>query len=351
MEKNGLVTVIFLFLILADFSEASLLSNFRKFVTISRVDNSNSAPATPVPSPSPIPEETKSNNKKNNKSNNGETKPQVSKPKEDPIPQRSNGTVRASPPPPSPPPTLPLPPPPPSSPPPQKLNSGSVTSESCEGLKSCNIQKDLVGCIKSFDQGSKELVVLVQNTGESNLTASLSAEKIQELKIPRKQSNRISVTLANGKSANISFNSGKNKCVIPFVPPVPEVNHFVPPVTNANFLLRFPTYDKLVTPVNGAYLLIFTALILGGTWACCKFRKRRRQGGGVPYQELEMGIPELESATNVETAEGWDQDWDDDWDEDNAVKSPGGQRVGSISANGLTSRAASKDGWEDNWDD
>ncbi|KAA8517639.1 hypothetical protein F0562_015119 [Nyssa sinensis] len=62
------------------------------------------------------------------------------------------------------------------------------------------------------------------------------------------------------------------------------------------------------------------------------FRKRGRQVG-VPYQELEMGLPESASAVNVDTAEGWDQGWD----EDNAVKLPGGRHVGNISANGLTS--------------
>ncbi|PON95127.1 hypothetical protein TorRG33x02_090190 [Trema orientale] len=221
-----------------------------------------------------------------------------------------------------------------------KSDPGSVTDETCDGLNpSCNIQKDLIACIKSFDDGSK---VIVQNKGESNLKANLSVENSHlGLEIPKKQSKLIPLQRANTKHADILLSSGNNKCSLPLSSVSSE----------ANYYLRFPSYDKLVTPVNGAYLLIFTVLIFGGMWTCIKFSRRRRQGGGIPYQELEMGLPESVSAADVETAEGWDQGWDDDWDEDNAVKSPGGRHVASISANGLTSRSPNKDGWEDNWDD
>lgn len=122
------------------------------------------------------------------------------------------------------------------------------------------------------------------------------------------------------------------------------------PESEENFFIYLPSYDKLLTPINGAYFLILSALIFGVTWACCKCRKRR-WNDGVPYQELEMGLPESVSAMNMETAEGWDEGWDDDWDENNAVKSPGASRIGSISANGLTSRSPNRDGWEHDWNE
>lgn len=121
-------------------------------------------------------------------------------------------------------------------------------------------------------------------------------------------------------------------------------------MSQGNFVLHLPSYDQLITPINGAYFLILTVIMFGGAWACCMFRKRRQQGG-IPYQELEMGVPVSGLANNVETAEGWDQGWDDDWDEENAVKSPAARRAGSISANGLTSRSPNKEGWENDWDD
>ncbi|KAK7827217.1 hypothetical protein CFP56_031314 [Quercus suber] len=148
----------------------------------------------------------------------------------------------------------------------------------------------------------------------------------------------INISLTYDKSYKIILHTGTGECVLPVTPP-----------GEGNSIFILPSYDKLLTPVNGAYFLILTVLVFGGTWACCKFRKKNPHGG-VPYQELEMGLPEESvPAINVETAEGWDEGWDDDWDGDNAVKSPGGRHVGSISANGLTSRSSNKDGWENDW--
>lgn len=221
----------------------------------------------------------------------------------------------------------------------EKSDPGTVTDESCDGLKpSCTITNDLVACM-SFN--GSQVVVLVQNKGESNLMINVSVQNShEELEIPKKRSKRISKTFTNGKNADIGLSRQKDVCTL----------HLPSPASEEASFLRFPSYEKLVTPVNGAYFLILTALVFGGTWACIKF-SRRRQQGGIPYQELEMALPESVSAADLETAEGWDQGWDDDWDDDNAVKSPGARHVGSISANGLTSRTPNKDGWEDSWDD
>ncbi|KAM0001542.1 hypothetical protein Hdeb2414_s0370g00878611 [Helianthus debilis subsp. tardiflorus] len=124
------------------------------------------------------------------------------------------------------------------------------------------------------------------------------------------------------------------------------------PVSKNNVFDQWTFYSKQVTPIHGAYLAFLVALVVGGSWALCSIRKRR-SGGGVPYQELEMGPLESSNAVDVETAEGWDQDWDDDdWDEDKAIRSPGGSsHAKTISSNGLTSRAAKKDGWDADWDE
>ncbi|VVA14427.1 PREDICTED: partial [Prunus dulcis] len=223
-------------------------------------------------------------------------------------------------------------------------NSQNADRESCDGIiKRCQIKDVVVACIKSFDSGSKEVVILVQNIGDSTLKAKVSAENTKmDLKIAKHKNEKVTISLDIDRSTKITLNTANGECEL----------HMDPPVSDGNFFLRLPSYEKVVTPINGAYFLIVTVLIFGGTWAFCKARKRKqRTGGGVPYQELEMGLPESVSATAVETAEGWDQGWDDDWDGDNAVKSPGAHLVGSISANGLTSRSANKDGWENDWDD
>ncbi|PQP98507.1 uncharacterized protein Pyn_34894 [Prunus yedoensis var. nudiflora] len=223
-------------------------------------------------------------------------------------------------------------------------NSQNADKESCDGIiKTCKVKDVVVACIKNFDIESKEVVILVQNVGDSTLNATVSAENTKrDLEIAKHKNKKVNISLDIDRSTKITLNTGNGECEL----------HMDPPVSDGNFFLRLPSYEKVVTPINGAYFLIVTVLIFGGTWAFCKARKRKqRTGGGVPYQELEMGLPESVSATAVETAEGWDQGWDDDWDGDNAVKSPGAHLVGSISANGLTSRSANKDGWENDWDD
>ncbi|KAI9074281.1 hypothetical protein K1719_043766 [Acacia pycnantha] len=150
---------------------------------------------------------------------------------------------------------------------------------------------------------------------------------------------QINVSVSSSEITQLTLRAGQGKCELPLSTPVPE----------AGIFSHLPPYEKVLTPVNGAYFLIVAVVIFGGTLGFCKLRKKRHDG--VPYQELEMALPESVSATNVEVAEGWDQDWDDNWDEDVAVKSPGRAHAGSISANGLTARSSNRDGWENNWDD
>lgn len=106
-----------------------------------------------------------------------------------------------------------------------------------------------------------------------------------------------------------------------------------------------------VTPAYGAYALLLTTVIAGGVWACCKFGKRtRRSGDGVPYRELEMGIPQSSTAINVDTMDGWDQGWDDDWD-DRPIENSSDRQIRTLSENGLSSRSGKKEKWDKDWDD
>ncbi|KAK2981838.1 hypothetical protein RJ640_010355, partial [Escallonia rubra] len=206
-------------------------------------------------------------------------------------------------------------------------NSELSTNGSCEGISK-----------------SSEEYLLVKNEGEVTINVSLTAlgsvgNFSQPFEISNHQSKEINISTVE-KSAKIVLNAGNGEeCVL----------HMGTPKSEGNFFRQVTFYSKQVTPIYGAYLLFVVVLIFTGTWACCKLRKRRLQGG-VPYKELEMGLPESASAVDQDVAEGWDEHWDDDWDEENAVKSPGGHHVGSISANGLISRSSKRDGWED-WDD
>ncbi|KAI3952821.1 hypothetical protein MKX01_006864 [Papaver californicum] len=219
----------------------------------------------------------------------------------------------------------------------------SATSNKCT-----TDQKDMIACLLPI--GLQEFFLLVQNEGESNLEVNISVSAsvkadLKELQIPKHRAKKISVSVIAEGISTISLHAGSGECVLHTGVPVSSV-------PKGNYFPTFPqmpSYTTLASPIYGAYFLFLVALIIGGSWACCKFGKREQQHGtGVPYQELEMGSS---SVVNVESADGWDNSWDDDWDEGEAVKSPGRQQTGNLSANGLTSRPPSKDEWGNDWDD
>ncbi|XP_021723271.1 chromatin assembly factor 1 subunit A-B-like [Chenopodium quinoa] len=213
------------------------------------------------------------------------------------------------------------------------------SSESCDEIgRRCQDLKSMTACVKSFDSDSKALVLLIQNKGDISLKVDVSAmssgSKQKVITVPKLKSKQMEMSLADGGINEITLNAGYGNCVL----------HVGTPASQGNYFQLLPSYSKFMTPTYGAYLVLVITLIAGGVLGCCWFCKRKAQRD-IPYQELELSMPE--SAVAAETVEGWDEVWDDDWDEENAVRSPGGHR---ISANGLTARNSKKDDWED-WDD
>lgn len=218
----------------------------------------------------------------------------------------------------------------------ETINSEVNTNQSCQkATKMCRIGQTLLACIQTPQNGSTELLLVVQNEGGKgvkvniNIQPPLAGSPQLPIKIPKHQVEKIDISSILGKGAEIMLNAGDDSCRL----------QLDQRVSVENILQQVSLYSKRVTPIYGAFFLFLVALLFGGIWACCKLRKKRHQDG-VAYQELEMGMPESASAANVVAADGWDQGWDDDWDEENAVKSPGGHTYGNISANGLTSRSS-----------
>ncbi|CAH9127407.1 unnamed protein product [Cuscuta epithymum] len=226
-------------------------------------------------------------------------------------------------------------------------------NESCEGaLQECHIKNTLLACIqmpKNGTTGSKEPFLVLQNEGDSRLEVkiyTLTSAGKDSATVNTNQTIRVNIpSTSSQRSKTVVVDTGiSGRCELL------GLGHSVAPV--GNIVQQLSLYSKQVTPIYGAYFLFLVALVFGGTWAACKLRKKKQPGsGGVPYQELEMGLPESSAVIHVDnTAEGWDQVWDDDdWDEDNAVNPH--HRLGNISANGLTARSAKKDGWDNDWDD
>ncbi|KAF5750737.1 hypothetical protein HS088_TW03G01076 [Tripterygium wilfordii] len=335
MDKYVTVVALFLFLIFTDVSSASLLSKFRYLVAVDSSNNNYKSARIEV-SPSPSPVSTSSNDSKkdpqgpnsndphkddhtgSSKKGSGSSNPKTQTNGANNQETKKNDDDRSM--------------------------SKSVISENCTGLvKRCKDLNSLIACIPNFRSGLKEFGVLVENVGDVALNVNLSLpvsleNSYKSIEIPKHHSRKINVTV--DKSTKLIFDAGNGKCVL----------HIGPDESEENFFLHLPSYEKLVTPINGAYFIIFTVIIFGGAWACCKFGKKRHQGE-VAYQELEMGLPESHMSNSVESTEGWDQGWDDDWDEETAFKSPVSHPVGNVSANGLTSRASNRDELQNDWDD
>ncbi|XVF24347.1 hypothetical protein REPUB_Repub13aG0120100 [Reevesia pubescens] len=182
-------------------------------------------------------------------------------------------------------------------------------------LNSCR-NGSLTACIHpSSSTGSKELLLVVKNDGEIplkvNVTMSHASKHIiQEIQLPQHQIKKVNIPANLGGNSYIQLDAGNLECVI----------------------------------------RIGSAAASGSTCACYKRGKRRQQGDGIQYQELEMGQPDSPLPNNVETTDGWEQDWDGDWDELKS-KVAVGHQMANGSANGLTSRLPNKDGRGNTWDD
>ncbi|KAI3474292.1 hypothetical protein Pfo_029080 [Paulownia fortunei] len=352
MDKNGFIAVIFIFLFVSNTCNASLVFHLRKLIASGPNNASTTSQVSPTGSPVNESNTTpmnagKSQEKKqkesqmDNQTNNNRTLPIDSKgSNKNDNDSKNSGAA---------------------SPPAGEKNGSTVdkgngkaanattpklgNNGSCEGsLTSCRDQ-EMLACIEASKEGSKEVFLVVQNEGEITLKVNVNLPNYLKndfpaFEVPKHETGRMDISSTVGKSTELIVNSGNAKCVL----------HLVHSVSVDNLIQQLSFYSKQVTPIYAVYASFLLALLFGGTWACCKLRKRNQQDG-IPFQELEMGLPESASAVNVDAAEGWDHDWDDDWEEGSAVKSPAGHQVRSVSADGLTSRSSKKDGWENDWDD
>ncbi|KAJ6365803.1 hypothetical protein OIU76_030560 [Salix suchowensis] len=298
MDRNGVSRLFLLFSVLifsSGVSNASFLSMNRRLTALKDHGGNSSVKIQVSPSPSPDPAKTlnttntEDNSESANEKRDDETK-NVSEEKDHRKPDLES----------------------------------EVGGENCTTLggRRCTDLKSLTACILGFDNGNQWWTVLIQNSGEHNLSVDVLAPNPVDyvlVEIEKQQTKMINLTV--GQSTEVILNAKNGGCVL----------HLDPPESQANFFVNLPSFDKLITPINGAYFLIITVVVFGGTLACCMCWKGRLEAG-IFYQELEMAMPE----SGVETAGGWDNDWDDSWDEENEIKSPPARHSASVLANALT---------------
>lgn len=350
MDKHGFVAIIFVFVFVSTTGNASLVFHRRNLI-VSEGNNASATPPVPPIASSPV------NDSNTNTSSIDTEKSQLDKGNQ----ANDNGTLPVDPKGSNKPDndTKPLGAP---SPPAGEKNGSIVDGDngkanatvpnlddnvSCEGsISSCRMQ-EMLACIKSLrDGGSEEMFLVTKNEGENTMKVNVklpnSLKNIwPDFEVLKHTSKRINISSSLVKNNKLIVSSGSGaRCELAFVQSV----------SVDKIIQQLSFYSKQVNPIYAIYASFVVTLLLGATWACCRLRKRNQQDG-VQYQELEMGIPESASAADVNGSEGWDHDWDDDWDEEIAVKSPSGNQVRSVSADGLTSRSPKRDGWELDWED
>ncbi|CAL9194411.1 uncharacterized protein LOC135615929 [Musa acuminata AAA Group] len=229
---------------------------------------------------------------------------------------------------------------------PTKLEDNYVVKETCGPQSTRCVNDKLVACLQHSENDSNNLSLLVQNIGDDDFNVKIWGTPALHIDhdigpLSRNISKKINIPVNYWNVTEIVLNAGKGDCVL----------HIATSVSNWNLLQQFLAYATRLTPIYGTYFLLVTVVLVGGTWVCCRFRKRgKRDDSGIPYQQLEMGAhPQSSSAADSMTVDGWDE-WDDDWD-DESVTRPQKHTTPSVSSNGLTSRTPKKDGWDADWDD
>ncbi|KAL1816273.1 uncharacterized protein LOC108221043 [Daucus carota subsp. sativus] len=220
-----------------------------------------------------------------------------------------------------------------------KPDTEPVVAKTCDKLsKKCHINM-VTACL-----GVEGSLLLVLNEDDLSLKVHVTvspAITYKDIEIPRHQAKKINISDSLRGSSSIVLHAGNENCTIRLGAVVPHDT--INP--------QFPTPGTYITPINGAYIIFASALIIGGTWICFKsWKGRHTRVDGIPYQEVEMGQSDLVSSVNVETDDAWDQSWDDDWDEEKGVKSTYGNFGKSSARNGNITRSVSG-GWQNDWDD
>ncbi|WOK95492.1 hypothetical protein Cni_G04199 [Canna indica] len=233
-----------------------------------------------------------------------------------------------------------------------KLTKDSVDKEimdTCNSLPTKCRRENLVACLQPSGKDLKNLSLLVQNIGEDDITVKIRGTPALHIHsntivLSKKNFTKINLPIDDWNVTEIILDAGRGNCSLQIA---------TTPVLDWNFFPGLSAYEIHLNPIYGLYLLVVTIVLVGATWTCCKFSKReKRDGSGIPYQQLEMGAqPQTSSAVDSPAEDGWNDDWDDDWD-DEAVTRPSEKYTSEgVSVNGLTSRTPKEDGWDSAWDD
>lgn len=228
-------------------------------------------------------------------------------------------------------------------------------NESCETANASTLTcrtGGLIACLFQPGTESTKLFLIVQNTGEDDLYVNITSPgkiKIDSktLDLPKQSNKKVNITADTSMGLKIILSTSKGDCVLQTMTPTPDWLS----------LQQFPAYAAQVRPMHGAYFLFAVIIIVGGTWAFCKYgKKEKRADTGIPYQRIEMATQTRSASApaHVIPTDNWDQGWDDNWDdEESVVRTSAKKPAEDVSPNGRSSRPenTNQNGWEIDWDD
>ncbi|KAM3759735.1 hypothetical protein ACB098_01G142000 [Castanea mollissima] len=230
-------------------------------------------------------------------------------------------------------------------------NEGS-RGEECDSSNMCKVEKKFVACLRVPGDESPDLLLLIQNKGESSLSVTISAPDSvrlaeKEVQIQEKEvKERIKVTVSNVDGVTdslITLTAGNDKCSLDFRDLIAHSSQKEFDNTPKSLFISSLTKRPAI-----ALIFLGPLLILVSAWICISFRRRRFSGNGSKYQKLDMELPVSSVAkSELDTNDGWDENWGDSWDDEEAPKTPSMPVTPNLSSKGLASRRLNKDGWKD----
>ncbi|RLN29512.1 uncharacterized protein C2845_PM05G34430 [Panicum miliaceum] len=239
----------------------------------------------------------------------------------------------------------------------EEMNKMKEVMEKCDASHKCSSGKEFSACLVSDNASVGSFVITVQNEGQNEINVTVKEPSNRDIdKKPLHLANgtfgQMNIKYSSPDGWNITLDGGNEECSIHIGQSVKRQS-----VSDLQQQFQmFAAYATRLNPIYGAYIFVFTVVLVGIVYACCKFAKRRGNDG-VPYQQLEMGAQASNSAVvdnTTSTTDGWEDGWDDDWDDEEAPARPSDKKpTSSVSANGLSLRSQtnSKDGWDVDWDD
>ncbi|KAH6808996.1 hypothetical protein C2S51_026779 [Perilla frutescens var. frutescens] len=212
------------------------------------------------------------------------------------------------------------------------------TKLTCDNVpNTCRIENcSVTACVPSVGNGSEDSYLVVVNGGESSLHLNIvvrpANKALDGLLLSGHQVKKVNLPSNMSEDSSILLKVGNGECTIHFGALIPQ-----------GFF-----YSSYMTSINATYLLFAVALFMGGSWACCKLVKKRRQhhDGGTPYEELQMEQQVSDSTFVVGKHEGWDQSWDGEWDDD---EEKGARKVSENIGGSLKYVDTAQ--WGNDWDD